>query len=177
MIHIILNTLPILIFILVFFYSLWDRKKKESFSEFHFHTFLPAILKGKFEPTWNFDQAGKLLEQAGYKIQIKEDKLLFQNASTLPKYRNWLWSYGVAKKSENGIRFKLYVNTGAAITVPATLLVVGFYGLLVQTSLPPERVSIAPYFFLGFAFFFAISSFISQTFKERKSIRNVLEKN
>ncbi|TGK06781.1 hypothetical protein EHO59_01195 [Leptospira semungkisensis] len=175
MITIILNVLPILIFILVFFYSLWDRKKKESFSEFHFHTFLPTILRGKLDPSLDFNQVGKLLEKAGYSVQLKENKLLFQNASTLPKYRNWLWSYGVAKKSSDSIQFKLYVNTGAAITVPAALLVVGFYGLLVQNNLPEERVSIYPYFFLGFAFFFAIASFISQTIKERTFIKNVLK--
>ncbi len=177
MVQIILAFIPFLIFVAVFFFSLWDRKKKETFSESHFKSFLPAIFTHTFDSTVDIDLAGRSVEAGGYIIQKTGEKLLFQNASTLEKYRNWLWSYGsLRKKSDHTIQCKLYVNTGAVITVPAALLVVGFYGLLVQNNIPAERVSIFPYFFLGFGFFFATSSFISQTIKERNHLRNLILK-
>ncbi|MEI1276956.1 hypothetical protein V6Z05_01405 [Leptospira venezuelensis] len=173
MITIILNLLPILIFILVFVVSLWDRKHKETFSKKYFGSFFPAILSGELKSDIN--SASSQFEKAGYAVQKEGDKLLFQNASQLAKHRNWLWSFGYAKKTENGsIQYKLFINIGSVLTVPAALLVVAFYGMLVQGNIPKDQVSIAPYFFLGFAFFFAISSFISQTIKERSFLKKSL---
>ncbi|PJZ48174.1 hypothetical protein [Leptospira saintgironsiae] len=173
MMTIILNILPILIFILVFTIALWDRKQKETFSKRNFGSFFPAILSGELRSDIN--SVSSQFEKAGYAVQKEGDKLLFQNASQLAKHRNWLWSFGYAKKEENGsIRYKLFINLGSVLTVPATLFVVAFYGMLVQNNIPQEQVSIAPYFFLGFAFFFAISSFISQTIKERSFLKKSL---
>ncbi|TGK39834.1 hypothetical protein [Leptospira andrefontaineae] len=173
MITIILNILPILIFILVFTIALWDRKQKETFSKKYFGSFFPAILSGELKSDLN--SASSQFGNAGYAVQKEGDKLLFQNASQLAKHRNWLWSFGYAKKTENGsIQYKLFINLGAVLTVPAALFVVAFYGMLVQNNIPKGQVSIAPYFFLGFAFFFAISSFISQTIKERSFLKKNL---
>lgn len=173
---IILNVLPILIFILVFIVSLWDRKQKETFTKKYFGSFFPAILSGELKTDLN--SASIQFGKAGYSVEKDGDKLLFQNASQLAKHRNWLWSFGYAKKSENGsIRYKLFINIGSVLTVPAALFVVAFYGMLVQNNIPKEQVSIAPYFFLGFAFFFAIASFISQTIKERSFLKKSLSQN
>ncbi|EMK00033.1 MULTISPECIES: hypothetical protein [unclassified Leptospira] len=176
MITIILNVIPILIFILVFVLSIWDRKQKETFSKKNFGSFFPAILSGELKSDLN--SASSQFGKAGYVVQAVGEKLLFQNASQLAKHRNWLWSFGYAEKAENGsIQYKLFINIGSVMTVPAALFVVVFYGMLVQNNIPQEQVSIAPYFFLGFAFFFAISSFISQTIKERSFLKKILSQN
>ncbi|GBF40153.1 hypothetical protein [Leptospira johnsonii] len=176
MITILLNLLPILIFILVFVIALWDRKQKETFSKKNFGSFFPAILSGELKSDLN--SASSQFGKAGYAVQKEGDKLLFQNASQVAKHRNWLWSFGYAKEEENGsIKYKLFINLGSVLTVPAALFVVVFYGMLVQNNISEERVSIAPYFFLGFAFFFAISSFISQTIKERSFLKKNLSQN
>ncbi|TGL60661.1 hypothetical protein [Leptospira sarikeiensis] len=173
---IILNLIPILTFILVFFVSLWDRKKKETFSKNFFGSIFPSILSGKLNS--DLEGAVSKFQKAGYVVQKDGDRLLFQNASQLEKHRNWMWSFGyVSKKTDGSIQYKLFINLGSIITVPAALLVVVFYGMLVQNNVPKEQISILPYFFLGFAFFFAISSFISQTFKERNFLKKSLSEN
>ncbi|PJZ64942.1 hypothetical protein EHQ27_04580 [Leptospira wolffii] len=169
-----LATLPILIFIAVFFFSLRDRKKKETFIETSFMSFLPAIFTRTFSGL-SMEKVISLIEGAGYHSKLSGEKLFFQNASTLEKHRNWLWSFGaVSKKTDGSFQCKLYLNPGAVITVPAALLVVIFYGLLVQNNLPPDRTSVFPYFFLGFGIFFAVSSLISQTIKERKYFKEYI---
>lgn len=176
MITIILNLLPILIFVLVFIVAQWDRKQKETFSKKNFGSFFPAILSGELKSDIN--SASSQFGKAGYVVKAEGEGLLFQNASQVAKHRNWLWSFGYAKKEGNGpIKFKLFINVGSVLTVPAALFVVVFYGMLVQNNIPKEQVSIAPYFFLGFGFFFAISSFISQTIKERSFLKKSLAQN
>ncbi|PJZ71443.1 hypothetical protein CH373_02800 [Leptospira perolatii] len=167
--------LPFLFFITIFLFSIREKKKKIEFKESEFRRTFPSFLKGKFDTKTDLKTLIAKLESAGYTVKKVGEKLWFQNASSQEKFRSWLWSYGVIDKAfDSSFTYKVSVNLGAVLTVPAVLGVVTFSGLTIQSSIPPERTSIMPYFFLAFAFFFAISTFVSQLIKEKKRFREKL---
>ncbi|EQA44332.1 hypothetical protein LEP1GSC050_3839 [Leptospira broomii serovar Hurstbridge str. 5399] len=168
-------SIPFLVFVLIFFYSLRDRKKKEEFQFSDATNSFPRIMEGNFPASVDLDLAIRKLEAIGYLTKRLEETILFQNASSLQKRRSWLWSYGKMEKSESVVKFHLYVNLGSLLTVPAALAVVVSFGLLVQSNISSDRASILPFFFLGFAFFFSISTFVSQVKKEKNEFRKICE--
>ncbi|EPG73708.1 hypothetical protein LEP1GSC058_3854 [Leptospira fainei serovar Hurstbridge str. BUT 6] len=171
----IIVSIPFSVFVLIFLYSLRDRKRKEEFQFSDMTNPFPRIMKGNFPVNVDLDSAVRKLESIGYFTKQLEEKILFQNAASLQKTRSWLWSYGKLEKSDSIIKFNLYANLGSFLTVPAALAVVVSFGLLVQSNISSDRASILPFFFLGFAFFFSISTFVSQVKKEKSEFRKILE--
>ncbi|TGK20778.1 hypothetical protein EHO61_02600 [Leptospira fluminis] len=169
-------SIPFGIFIVVFLFSIRERKRKEGFGFSENRNYFPSIMRGNFSPEIDLEAAVRKLEAGGYRIKKAGQKILFQNASSLQKLRSWFWSYGRLEREGNTVRFRVFSNIGSLLTVPAALAVVVSFGLLVQNNVSRERSSILPFFFLGFAFFFAIATFISQVGKERKEFRKILEK-